>query len=226
MSYSDDGRIGGEEDEQSVEEEVDNEIDGNDTDDSDDGKTDEELEEANLEENQKELDRRAKISVEGSSTCLQIDDLEQAVFSIAPGENSVPKFILMDDDFEHLAFPNYFPRGSGGYDVLQPRRTKLDLRRYINQRLLNVKAHFSQDMDYIFAFQYATELQQLKSEMRIALKKTTGRTPVGRINAGNMRNFDFVNNLVKQDHAYKFMNNVHGTPAYWQQQLYDTLAML
>ena len=81
-------------------------------------------------------------------------------------------------------------------------------------------------MDYIFAFQYATELQQLKSEMKIALKKTTGRTPVGHVNAGNMKNFDFINNLVKYDYAYKFMNNVCGTPAYWQQQLLDTLAVM
>ena len=34
-----------------------------------------------------------------------------------------------------------------------------------------------------------------------------------------MKNFDFINNLVKHDYAYKSMNNVHGTPAYWQQQL-------
>ena len=129
------------------------------------------------------------------------------MFSIAPGQNSGPKFILMDPDFEHLAFPNYFPRGYGGYDVLEPRKTKLDLRRYVNQRLLSVKAHFSQDLDFIFAFQYATELQQLKSDMNIALK-TNGSTHAAWINAGNLKFFDFVNNLVKQDYAYKFMNKV------------------
>ena len=118
----------------------------------------------------------------------------------------------MDHDFEHL-------------DVLEPRKTKLDLRRYVNQRLLNVKAHFGQDLDFIFAFQYATELQQVKSEMKIALRKTNGGTHAAWINAGNLKNFDFVNNLVKQDYVYRFMNNVRGTPAYWQQQLYDTLMM-
>ena len=206
--------------------EVDGEACESEESDSEDEKTDEELEEANLKEDQLELDRMATVTVEGPSTCIQIYDLEEAVFSIAPGQNSIPKFILMDEDFEHLAFPNYFPCGVGGYDVLEPRKVKLDLRRYINQRLLNVKGHFSQDMDYIFALQYATELQQLKSEMKIALKKTTGRTPVGHINAGNMKNFDFINNLVKHDYAYKFMNNVRGTPAYWQQRLLDTLAMM
>ena len=167
------------------------------------------------------MDRLATVTVEGPSTCIQIYDLEEAVFSIAPGQNSIPKFILMDEDFEHLAFPNYFPCGVGGYDVLEPRKVKLDLRRYINQRLLNVKGHFSQDMDYIFAFQYATELQQLKSEMKIALKKTTGRHTCWTHKCWK-HDFDFINNLVKHDYAYKFMNNVCGTPAYWQQQLLDT----
>ena len=131
------------------------------SDDSDDETTDEELEEANLKGNQKEFDRKCDITIEAPSTCVEIDDIEQVIFRLAPGENSIPKFILLVDDFEYLAFPNYFPGGFGGYDVLQPRKRKIDLRRYINQRLLYVKAHFSQDLDFIFAFQYATELQQL-----------------------------------------------------------------
>ena len=177
------------------------EIDEDSNSEDEDEKTDKEMEEAKLKEDQVELDRKATVTVEGSSTCLQIDDLEEAVFSIAPGQNSVPKFILMDHDFEHLAFPNYFPGGYGGYDVLEPRKTKLDLKRYVNQRLLNVKAYFIQDLFFIFAFQYATELQQLKSEMKIVLKKTNGGTYAAWINDGNLNIFDFVNNLVKQDYA-------------------------
>ena len=97
------------------------------SDDSDDEKMDEELEEANLKENQKEFDRKCDITIEAPSTCVEIDDIKQVIFSLAPGENSIPKFILLDDDFEYLAFPNYFPGGFGGYDVLQPRKRKIDL---------------------------------------------------------------------------------------------------
>ena len=75
-----------------------------------------------------------------------------------------------------------------------------------------LKINFSQDLDFIFAFQYATELQQLKSEMNIALKKTNGTNHAAWINAGNLKYFEFVNDLVKQESAYKFMNNVQGTP--------------
>ena len=60
--------------------------------------------------------------------------------------------------------------------------------------------------------------------MNMALKKTTGGN--GLVNVRNMKNVDFVKNLMRNECAYKFMSNVQGTPAYWQQQLYDTLAML
>ena len=116
------------------------EIDEDGNSEDEDEKTDEEMEEAKLREDQVELDRKATVTVEGSSTCLQIDDLEEAVSSIAPGQNSVPKFILLDHDFEHLTFPNYFPRGYGGYDVLVPRKTKLDVK-LISAKILILYLH-------------------------------------------------------------------------------------
>ena len=193
------------------------------SDDDDEGNKSEE-DEANVKEAQKEYDRRAEIRVGESSTCMQIEDLDEAVFSIAPGQNSIPKYILMDDDFEVLSFPDFFPGGFGGFEVKDPRDEDLKLRRYINQRLLNKDARFSQNSEYIFAFQYATEIKQLQGAMNIALKRrnTEGR----RVNAGDLRNFNSVNQLIWKDIAYKFMKQVRGTPAYWQQQLMDTLAML
>ena len=83
--------------------------------------------EANLKENQKEFDRKCDTTIEALSTCVEIDDIKQVVFSLAPGQNSIPKFILLDDYFEYLAFPNYFPGSFGGYDVLEPRKRHLDL---------------------------------------------------------------------------------------------------
>ena len=104
------------------------------------------------------------------------------------------------------------------------RERELNWRRYINQRLLNKDARFSQNMEYIFAFQYGTEIKQLKSDMQMAFKRGTkdGR----RITAGDLKDFKVVNQMVFKDIAYKFMKNVHGTPAYWQNALKDTLAML
>lgn len=179
-----------------------------------------------LQEEQMELNRRAGITVEPSSTCVQIDDLEGLAFAIAPGQGSIPKYILLDADFEILAFPQFFPGGFGGYETLTPRRSSLDMRRYINQRLLNVDPRFSRNAEYIFAFQYATEIKQLRTDMQMALRRTRGSGDLGAINAGNLQSMEFRTQLLYTDNAYHFMGNVRGTPAYWQKNLYDVLAML
>ena len=181
-------------------------------------------EDENLEEAQKDYDRRADITIGSTSTCLQFIDPDEVAFSIAPGQDAIPKFILMDDDFEVLSFPNLFPKGVGGHGVNTPRERDICLRRYVNQRLLNKDPRFSKSIEYIFAFQYATELKQLRTDMAMALKRqcTDGK----RITVGDMRNFHKVNQMIWKDIAYKFMKKVRGTPSYWTVALYDTLAML
>ena len=192
-------------------------------DDSESDKSDGE-EDENLKEAQKDHDRRADITIGSTSTCVQFTDPDEIAFSIAPGQDAIPKFILMDKEFEVLAFPNLFPKGKGGKETDIPREREIDTRRYINQRLLNKDPRFSKNIEYIFAFQYATELKQLRTDMAFALKRqcTDGR----KITAGDLKNYRKVNQMIWKDIAYKFMQNVRGTPAYWQKQLYDTLTML
>ena len=90
-------------------------------------------------------------------------------------------------------FPDFFQGGFGAYNLEEeePREQEIKLRRYINQRLLNKDAKFSQNAEYIFAFQYATEIQQLQGTMNMALKRQT--TQGQRVNAGDLRNFNTVN---------------------------------
>ena len=38
---------------------------------------------------------------------------DEVAFFIAPGQDAIPKFILMDNDLEVLSFPNLFPKGEG-----------------------------------------------------------------------------------------------------------------
>ena len=41
-----------------------------------------------------------------------------------------------------------------------------------------------------------------------------------------LRNPEAINRLVRTEQAYKFLKNIRGSPAYWQHELYDLLAML
>ena len=46
------------------------------------------------------------------------------------------------------------------------------------------------------------------------------------MSAGQLQNPAVVEQLVRNEQAYKFLKNFRGSPAYWQDQLYDVLAML
>ena len=122
-----------------------------------------------LEEDQAAADRNAKMCGHPYSSTLQINNLEDAVYSVAPGEGNTLQYILMDHNFEVLAFPDLFPTGRGGYDTVDVRETDLLLCQYYQQRLLNVDGRFAKDIEYIACAQYSTELKQLKSDANIAL---------------------------------------------------------
>ena len=183
--------------------------------------------EQELKEDQAAADRNAEMCGQQHSSTLQIENIEDAVYSVAPGENNVPKYILMDNDFEVLAFPDLFPTGKGGYNTNEPRETQLSLRRYYQQRILNVDGRFARNIEYIAAAQYSTELKQLKSDANIALRITRGRKFRGHtVNAGMLKNPHILHDMVRQEQAYKFLKNVCGSPPYWKNQLLEVLAMI
>ena len=98
---------------------------------------------------------------------VQFDNMENCIFNCAPSENNIPKYVLLDDDFELLAFPDLFPYGCGGYNYTD-RSVKLPIRKYF-QQLLNVDGHFAQNMEYIFCAQYIVDLKHIQSEKNLAL---------------------------------------------------------
>ena len=128
---------------------------------------------------------------------------------------------------KYLHFQNLFPCGTGGYETDAKRETDLSLRRYYQQRILNVDSRFARNIEYIACAQYSTELKQLKGDAGIALKLTRGRCIRGQsVNAGMLKNASVVQDLIRTEHAYKFLKNIRGSPAYWQHQLYEVLAMI
>ena len=46
------------------------------------------------------------------------------------------------------------------------------------------------------------------------------------VNAGMLKNPAVIQDLIREDHAYRFMKNIRGSPAFWQRQLYEVLAMI
>ena len=105
-----------------------------------------------LAEDQIALECRENLTGDVLPTVLQFENIENAIFQCAPAQNNIPKYVLLDHEFEVLAFPDLFPYGRFSYNS-QERSVKLPLRKYFQQRLLNVDGRFAQNIEYIFCAQ-------------------------------------------------------------------------
>ena len=132
----------------------------------------------------------------------------------------------MDPNFEGLAFPDCFPYGNYTY-TRHKRKVNLPWRQYFQQRLLNIDSRFANNLEYLFCAQHISDIKQIQSDKNIALRLSKSRTYGGQtLTAGMLRNSEVITQLVRTEHAYKFMKNIRGSPAYWQSELYDVMAML
>ena len=177
-------------------------------------------------EDQAEINRRQETTGDPLPSVVQFDNLENVIFNCAPGENNIPKYILLDEQFEELAFPDLFPSGFGRY-YTRKSECHLPIRKYFQQHLLNVDGRFAKNIEYIFCAQYISDIQQIQSDANLAIRLSRGRTLNGKnITAGLLRDPESLQQLIRTEQAYKFLKNIRGSPAYWQGDLYDVLAML
>ena len=104
---------------------------------------------------------------------------------------------------------------------------KFPICKYFQQHLLNADGQFAKNIEYLFCAQYICDLKQIQSDANLAIQLSRGRTLGGEtITAGLLCNPIALQQLVRNEQAYKFLKNVRGSPAYWQNEMYDVLAML
>ena len=95
-----------------------------------------------LVEEQIEVNHRQELTGDPLASVVQFENLENQIYQCSPGQNYIPKYILLDNDFEVLAFPDLFPYSSGGYHSAT-RKVKLPIRKYFQQCLLSVDSRFA-----------------------------------------------------------------------------------
>ena len=118
-------------------------------------------EDSELEEDQAAINHRHQLTGDAIPTVVKTDNLENQIYQYAPGEYNIPKFILLDKDFEVLAFPDLFPDGTAACHS-QNGPEKLAIRQYFQQHLSNVDIHFAQNMEYTFCDQYIPDINEYK----------------------------------------------------------------
>ncbi|XP_073681681.1 uncharacterized protein [Garra rufa] len=165
-------------------------------------------------------------------TCLQPVDIAQEVLdqhfdgimSVAPAEGNNPVRMLMDETNEAKCFPVLFPKGRGTFHDSRPE--KLTLSRYLNNRILNADGRFAQNIDYIFYGQYLSELNQVISNVSIALRKGYDANNDTKITSEMLTNKDSLQRILNYDEGYKFLKPVRGSPVFWQSVQKDLFAMV
>ena len=101
-----------------------------------------------------------------------LDQYFDDILNLAPAEGNSPVRLLSDHTNEAKCFPVLFPTGHGTYHDSRPHR--LTLSRYFNNRILHADGRFAQNVEYIFFAQYLSEVEQVVSNVSIALRKGKG----------------------------------------------------
>ena len=157
------------------------------------------------------------------TSILSADDpeVEVQICSVAPAEGNRPVDIVRDKYFEGLSNPTKFPYGKGGFNTDKNR--KITLRKYFQQRLLDVDNRFNTDLEYVLAGQYRVESKQIRGDANSFIFR---QRPHSQLTASQARNQTVVNESVRKDKAYCFMKNLRGSPLYYQHTFYELLAMV
>ncbi|XP_041467172.1 uncharacterized protein LOC121417516 [Lytechinus variegatus] len=166
-------------------------------------------------------------------SCLQPADIGQEILDqyfddiicCAPCEGKSPVLVLQDETNEAKCFPVLFPQGQPTFH--DKRNEKITLGRYLHNRLMHADNRFAQNTDYIFYAQYIYEIQQVLSQVSIALRQSKNKKDdYSAISAKDLKDVDKIHNILRADKGYKFLKQIRGTPPYWQKTQKDVLAMV
>ncbi|XP_076132870.1 uncharacterized protein LOC143114916 [Alosa pseudoharengus] len=165
-------------------------------------------------------------------TCLQPVDIGQEVLdhyldsivNVAPAEGNTPVKMLLDKSNEAKCFPALFPEGCNTYS--DSREQRLTLCRYFNMRILNADGRFAENVEYIFYAQCLSEIEQVVSNVSIALRKGKGKAKAKVVDVDMLKDKESLTKLLQHDEGYRFLKPVRGSPAFWQGVQKDLFAMI
>ena len=121
---------------------------------------------------------------------------------IAPGEGKIPTNWLRDMGVEITAFPEKFSNGENGYRF--PRQRPLSLHKYFSQRILNKNPMFSQDADYVFFAEQATQRNAIERQIDISMRK------------GSIQFEEGGTKLISDSSVFNVFKQIPMTPSYWR----------
>jgi len=129
---------------------------------------------------------------------------------IAPGEGKLPVPFFRDTDAEELSFPTIYcglrRQYSDDFKITTTDIIKSEIRRF-DRRACN-PTHL------LYAFKKSYN-EKVRQAVQIYLRKTS---ETSKLSAGQARNPEFIEKMVKQDHGYAVFKNIRSSPAYLEQK--------
>ncbi|WAR12577.1 hypothetical protein MAR_026757 [Mya arenaria] len=148
-------------------------------------------------------DNRSKLSGIPFDLCVQPKDIvDESVLSIAHGEGKRPISFAQDKYAEEMAFPQLFPTGKFGLSHERP--TKLSMKKYFQDRLLNCDE----------------EAKEVYDSISLSLRKGKQQ----HTSAGDLKTR--VAEFARTDLGIHFMQKIRGSPAFYNKMFYDLLGMI
>lgn len=167
-------------------------------------------------DNEEAEDLQQQYNEEDAENCQQEVTLYDSVTGIeyAPGEGETPVSILLDEDCEEMAYPTCY----GGY----ARTHKLTYEDNALSELRRSDRRFVRS-DHLFFVHKKTQTKQLQASINTVLRKSELSS---NITAAQALDKSYIKSMVDSDNAYRFMSGITGSPAYWEKQKKNVLAMV
>lgn len=161
------------------------------------------------------LDDPEPVNPGGEETLLDNDELDNICF--APGEKNRPIHLMLDEFAEELSFPTLF---CGEKKNIAKTFSYSDQCKIQAQ---NMDRRFART-DFVLYMSKKLQLLHLVNAVSVAMRKRVNQP--GEYTAGELRNPDELNKLIRNDAGYMFLNKVKSSPAYWKNEQTKLLAMV
>jgi hypothetical protein len=143
---------------------------------------------------------------------LPPDDFAEMIVKIAPGEGKMPLSIIRDVHAEVLSFPTIY----GGIQRTFKDGLKFTYTDIAKSEIRNADRRACKPTKILYSYKLML-LSRVAEAIQVCLRKK--RKLDGQpVTAGQLRNEEFVANLIQHDDEFRMLKTIRSSPAYWESQ--------
>ena len=143
-----------------------------------------------------------------------------SVYSFAPSEGNKPISVFLDTYSEELSFPNIF----WGNGRPQNHTVKIHYSDIVKSELRRSDRRVATCVDNLFYKLKRCQMHTVTGKVNVAVRKH--KTGGNVYTAGQLRDADSIDRLIKFDDGYRVLKDLRGSPPYWEKAKRDLYAVI